>query len=80
MGEKQAIANAYHCISRRIKRLKDFSSNVVRIINGTPENAEQARSVGKWLDKRSPLLQCGYGILVGRGAQESDLLGCAWSS
>jgi hypothetical protein len=36
--------------------------------NGIPENAEQACRVGEWVDKRSSLLKCCYGILVGRGA------------
>ena len=34
--------------------------------------------VGKWMVKRSPLLQCHYRILVSRGAWKSDMLGCTW--
>jgi len=47
-----------------------------------PENAEQARRMGKWMDKRSPLLQCRHRVLVGWGTPASDLLdctGCCWS-
>ena len=34
--------------------------------------------MGKWTDKRCPLLQCGYWILVSRGAWKSDMLACTW--
>lgn len=44
--------------------------------NEIPEDDQQAWRVGKWLDKRSPMLQCCEWILVGRGAREGDLLGC----
>lgn len=45
--------------------------------NEISEDDQQAWRVGKWMDKRSPMLQCCEWILVGRGAWESDLLGSA---
>jgi len=38
----------------------------------------KACRLGKWVDKRNPLFQCSYRLLVSRGASESNLLGCAW--
>ena len=34
--------------------------------------------MGKWMDKRIPLFQCGYWLLDRWGAQEGDLLGRTW--
>jgi hypothetical protein len=41
-------------------------------------NIEQARCVGKWMDKRNSLLQCSYGILAVWRTPESDMLGRPW--
>ena len=42
-----------------------------------PKNAEQACRLGEWMDKRDPLLQRSYRILVSRGAWEISPLGHA---
>jgi hypothetical protein len=42
------------------------------------ENFEQACRLTKWMDKRNSLFQRCHGILVSRGASQSNQLGCAW--
>jgi len=42
------------------------------------EDAQQACRVGEWMDKRNPLLQCGYRLLASRGASEVNLLDRTW--
>ena len=54
------------------------AANSVGYFDETPENVKQACRVGEWMDKRDPLLQCSYRILVGRRASEIGLLGSAW--
>jgi hypothetical protein len=44
---------------RRVERAAQLTCCLsTRQSNETSENAQQARRISKWLDKRSPLLQC----------------------
>jgi hypothetical protein len=48
-----------------------------RKLNGNSESLKQAGRVGKWMDKRNPVLKCSVRLLDRWGTQEGDLL--AWA-